>query len=283
MVVFTVNKKSVGRAFTFLALLGLSQNPANAELIPNFEEKLPVGSYAHVAAVGDASPDKSKWSSIEYLSGLDEQIDKQGFAATTGLAWSKNLNDNIAMSPDAHSTLVVFEFNVDTPTNTLMELSAAHGFAWYYRDHNGEVHHHIDNYSKGIASREVFDIRPVIPLRFEPNHTYRVFVVTFVYSPGSIVSYNLWQPESFRANRTAFHLTEGMFFGFAITIAIASLVFAIAFQQIVYLFFAGFIASSSITIYSSTGFSLLFGLGDQIKLTIPLITLSYGATTWDLV
>ena len=260
-------------------LLGLWLSPVTAVEIPAFEELLPLGRHAHLAPLGDGSPDLVEWSTRAYLSDLDQKIEAAGFNESTGLDWSTNQKDTVAMSPDAQETLVAFELSVKQSSQFLLEVSAPEGVAWYFEDHNGVIHHHVDNYRQALAGRTVFDIRPVIPLQLEPGHNYRLLIVSFVFTPGSTLSFNLWHPEAFRAQRTAFYFTEGIFFGFTATIAAASLVLAVAFRQLLLFFFAGFVASYGLSVYTISGFSLLFGIGSRVDLSIPLIAATFGATT----
>ena len=71
-VVLAVCEGPLRHRWFILLLVGLWLSPATAVEIPAFEEQLPLGRHAHLAPLGDGSPDMVEWSTRAYLADLDQ-------------------------------------------------------------------------------------------------------------------------------------------------------------------------------------------------------------------
>ncbi|MDA1301962.1 MAG: ATP-binding protein [Proteobacteria bacterium] len=268
-----------GAMFAVLAILtapvaGYSATP---EMVPfviaDFEGRQPIGTSVHAAEVPVEHLQKIMGeTSLSYLSIIDREFGQAAeFEPSVALDWRRNHEPRLKISAQSQLTTVVMDFeNASTQSEFLLEIDGAQAVAWFLRDDRGLLSHHVDQFDKPRAARPLFDPNPVIPLRLDTSGPYRLYIYAYLVTSEGVLSLDLWNAESFRAQRSHRYLVDGVYYGLILAITISSVLLSLFLREVTYLLFAMFVSSSAAVIYIGSGLSTVFGLSDRLPLAFPL-------------
>ena len=182
----------------------------------------------------------------------------------SGLDWVQSQHKRVDFISPNQLVAMDFRFiNSSSKSSYILELESANSFAWYYKRTDGTEYLHVDDLSQQNYARPIFDVVPVIPLEIAAGESLHVVAIVYLMGGNGVVTPILWKPEAFRANRTQRYLAQGIYFGFAIAVAMACLFVSIFIRQLMYLYYGLFLACSAGLIFVGSSFSVLFGMDGE--------------------
>lgn len=275
-----------------LLATSLLWSPAHAQPVPdrhvvtvgNLDSGVTLGRSAFVADVPVERLDDWLSSPGAGLQGLIDQFpdnaplpDLLG-SNNTDLSWRRNNTEKLQLNAPSRLSWIVVDIHYTgtEETTAILDLAGADGIAWSYIGPLGQQLSFADDFDLPQGGRPVYDANAAVPVRLAPQQSTRLHLTVLTISDRKYVSFDLLNPNQFRAQRQHQTVLDGAYYGLVLALILYNLFLYVALRRSTYLYFCLFAAASAGMIYVSSALSLVFGLQNPFPLSLPLIYLSHG-------
>lgn len=197
---------------------------------------------------------------------------------TGQLNWHRNGADRLWLDAPSRLSLLVVDlvYHGERERDVMVNLSGIDGLGWFYRDPQGELISHFDDFDLPRGGRPVADVRSPLPLHLVPGHSYRLHIAAYTVTEEKYASIALQDAEAFRYDRLVQHVVDGAYYGLVFMVLVYNVFLAIALRRSVYLYLALFLAGSAALIYVASGMSQVIGLQNPFPQSLVLVYLFQG-------